>query len=34
MIWFEDDWAMPVVPAVLEQLKSFDWDHQAYDGED
>jgi hypothetical protein len=34
MIWFQDDWAMPIAPLVLERLKTFDWDHLAYDGED
>lgn len=34
MIWFQDDWAMPIAREVIERLKSFDWDSLAYDGED
>lgn len=32
LIWFQDDWAMPIAPNVMEQLRAFDWDSLAYDG--
>lgn len=31
VVWFQDGFAMPVDPYVIEQLKSIDWDNQAED---
>jgi hypothetical protein len=32
LVWFQNEWAMPIAPEVLEKLKAFDWDVHAYDG--
>lgn len=29
LVWYQDEWAMPIAPDVLERLKSFDWDNLA-----
>ena len=30
LVWFQNEWAMPIAPEVLEKLKAFDWDAHAY----
>ena len=32
LIWFQEEWAMPISLDVMEQLKAFDWEGHAYDG--
>ncbi len=31
LIWFQDEWAMPIAPEIIEKIKAFDWDSLAYD---
>jgi len=31
VIWFQDGFAMPIEPAVIEQIRSIDWEHEAQD---
>jgi hypothetical protein len=33
IIWFQNDFALPIDPAVVEQIKAIDWDSAAYDWE-
>ena len=30
LVWFQNEWAMPIAPEVMEKLKTFDWDAHAY----
>jgi hypothetical protein len=31
LVWFQNYWAMPIAPEVMEKLKVFDWDAHACD---
>jgi len=31
IVWFQDELAMPIDPAIMEKIKAFDWDEHAVD---
>jgi hypothetical protein len=31
LVWFQNDWAMPIAPEVMEKLQALDWDAHASD---
>ena len=33
ILWFQEDWMMPIDESILNQIKSIDWDKYALQGD-